>query len=227
MLIRAEQRPDLDEWTLVPSFMFLQQIQTLPLHFVEHFVLAAFGATKEEMKGLNVNLFDSFCRDCLVTTKMALKIMVAVERLLEAEPEGHWCWPGAQDAEAWSRLLEPAYPEGIPCTSIRLSIIMSDVERAHLRKLVRVPKVEALSTRHRTGTFTREDGDALMRVPASDKHARLHHVGTVPKFSPLHPTNLLNGLRTKYHPLLLQELEEKTMSRDASRSTRAANPQAP
>lgn len=197
--------------------MFHDPLPSLPLHFLEHFLLVAFGATVEELCGLNINLYDSFTRECLVSNKLALKIMVAFERLLEDQPDAGWCWPTAEDKAAWDMVLQPAYPEGIPCTALRMSIILSGADRAHLQTLVLIPKVKALAARRTSSSFTRSNGDVMMRVPVSRQHLRFHHLGSVPQASPLHPTTILTELCSAFHPYLEDEMARKTTSRDAPR----------
>lgn len=213
----AASFPNLSRWTLAPVFAFADPIPMLPLHFLEHFVLAAFGCTDLTSRGINVNLFDSFTRECLVTSKMVLKILVAVERLLEKYPNSGYCWPIADDKAAWDAFLEPAYPDGIPCTPVRMSIILSGVERSHLHSLVVIPKVTALCERRRTGSFSRGDDDTMMMIPTSLQHLRLHKTPATPSFSDSNPANILQDLCKAFHPLLIEELAEKTTSRDRPR----------
>lgn len=209
--------PDLSHWAMAPVFAYEDPIPTLPLHFNEHFLLVTFGATELAAHGMNVNLFDSFTRECIVSNKVVLKILVAMERLLEAYPNAGFCWPTAEDKAAWDSFLEPVFPEGIPITPIRMSIILNGTERRHLHALVNIPKVEELCQRRRTSVITREDGSPMMSVPVSAQHLRLHNIDSVPMASNLHPAKILERVCAVFHPFLREELAQKTTSRDRKR----------
>lgn len=197
-------------------FVFDDPLETMSLHFVESFTNVAFGATDADTRGLNFNLVDKAVRECLLPTKLAAKIVVAFERLLEDHPGLGYRWPTSEDKEGWERLLKPALPDGLPCSPITIGLIFSG-HRGYVARMTNTPLFDAIASKRTvSGWYRRSDGEPYLRLPASPEHLIRPDWGVGYSRAAVHPATVLERLCSLYHPYLEAELQlpGSTTSRD-------------